>query len=184
MAKLRGTTFINLKNFVKRHFGARGWENLLGHLSPEDRKEIEGILPIGWYDYNLRIRAVRIVISELGTTVPDILEQFGRFGAESDLGTITRAFLKLASPSYAIEKIGEYWSRFHDYGNWKVVRNSDREVTGTLTDTPFDDELFCRELCGYMQRLLELVGAKNIKIVHNLCKGRGDAVCEFKGSWK
>jgi predicted hydrocarbon binding protein len=183
MAKLRGTTFINLKEFVKQRVGVKGWEKFLGRLAPEDRKEIEGVLPIGWYDYHLRIRALRVLESELGAGDPKIIEQFGRFGADRDLNTITRAFLKLASPSYVLEKTAEYWSRFHDYGSWKIVRNNNREITATLTDTPFDNELFCRELCGYILRLLELVGAKNIQIAHTLCKGRGDAVCEFKGGW-
>jgi eukaryotic-like serine/threonine-protein kinase len=184
MARIRGSAFITLREFVKERFGTAGWEKLLGRLSAEDRKEVDEILPIGWYDFRLRVRMLRILESELGVGDPKILEQFGRFGAERDLNTITRAFLKLASPSFALEKTGEYWSRFHDYGSWKVVRNSERAATGTLTDTPFDNELYCKELRGYMQRLLELVGAKDVKLIHTLCIGRGDKVCEFKGTWR
>jgi hypothetical protein len=42
---------------------------------------------------------------------------------------------------------------------------------------------FCERIFGWMQRTLELAGAKNLRSAHSTCVHRGDAVCRFEGSW-
>jgi len=49
---------------------------------------------------------------------------------------------------------------------------------------PFKDELFCRELEGYLARMFELAGAKDMKVIHSECRSRGDTRCIFEGTWQ
>jgi predicted hydrocarbon binding protein len=45
-------------------------------------------------------------------------------------------------------------------------------------------DVFCRNLCAYLQRLFELVGAKDVTVRHVACRTRGDAECEFVFRWR
>jgi hypothetical protein len=42
---------------------------------------------------------------------------------------------------------------------------------------------FCERIFGWMQRTLELAGAKNLRPRHDVCVHRGGAVCRFEGDW-
>ena len=61
-----------------------------------------------------------------------------------------------------------------------VVRNMGvAELVGFEGGAP----QFCERIFGWMQRTLELAGAKNLRSAHSTCVHRGDPVCRFEGSW-
>jgi len=42
---------------------------------------------------------------------------------------------------------------------------------------------FCERIYGWMQRTLEMAGARNLRSAHSACVHRGDPACRFEGSW-
>jgi hypothetical protein len=181
--KTKGTTFLHVRAFVIERFGERGWAKVIARLSPDDRAELDSVILIGWYSLPLYARLLRAVDEVHGYGDLALVVHVGRFEAEHDLTVLQRVFLRLANPSYVIEKMGDYWRRFHDSGTWDVKRESDRLLTGYLDDWGCVDLALCRELVGYMSRALELVGAKAVILEHPLCRARGDARCYFKARW-
>lgn len=183
MAQTKGVSFVNAKAFAEeRRAGA--WAETLERLSPADRDALESIIAVGWYDLALYARMIRVLDSVLGRGDLALLSELGRYGAERDLTTIQRLFFRLASPAYAIEKIAEYWRRFHDTGTWNVARVGEHHVTGSLDDWGVVDAALCAELVAYMARVIELVGGKNATMLHPRCRARGAKRCEFELSWE
>lgn len=182
-ARTKGIAFAHTRLFVEETFGAAGWERVLGRLLPADRAEVESVISVGWYDLGSYARLLRAIDEAHGTGDLSLVVQNGRFQSERDLSTIQRLFFRLANPAYAVEKITDYWRRFHDTGSWEVNRVSESEVTGALHDWGVVDRALCRELTGYMGRVLELVGAKHVIMEHTRCRALGDDVCGYRARW-
>ena len=181
-AKTKGVGFVNVKSFVTERFGAQAWDAVLERLAPEDRDELSLVVSVGWYSLALYARLIRALDEVHGYGDLSLVVQLGRYEAEHDLATWHRIFLRFANPAFMVEKTGEYWKRFHDTGEWKIAREPNG-VAGVLEGWGCVDHALCRELVGYMSRLLELVGTKNVIFEHPTCRARNDAQCLFRARW-
>jgi predicted hydrocarbon binding protein len=182
-AVTKGIGFTNVRNFVKEKWGDEGWEAVLQRLRPDDRDVLASVVPIGWYSLALYAQLIRAVDEVHGYGDLSVLVQLGRYEAEKDLTTIHRMLLRLVNPATVVEKSMDYWRRFHDTGTWNIRRVSPTEVEGLLEGWGVVDHALCRELGGYLARLLELVGARSVVVEHPRCRANGDADCFFSARW-
>jgi hypothetical protein len=174
---------MNARSFVVERFGESGWAAVVARLSAQDREIVDTIVAVGWYSLSLYARLIRAIDEVHGVGDCALLVQLGRYEAEKDLTFIHRMFLRMANPAFAVEKIGEYWRRFHDSGTWRIKRVSESHIEGELVDWGYVDHAACRELGGYMARVLELVGAKGVIMEHPSCRALGDATCSYRARW-
>jgi predicted hydrocarbon binding protein len=184
VAITKGITFTHARSYVEGTFGATGWNAVLQHSRPDDRATLGGIVAVGWYELDLYARLLRSIDSALGRGDLELMAAIGRYGAEKDLNTVYRLFFRLQSPAYAIEKVAEYWRKFHDTGVWTVEREGSGKARGTLRDWGCVDRALCREMMAYMTRVLELVGAKEVRLSHPRCRADGETECFFSLRWK
>lgn len=182
VAKTKGIQFEHVRAFVLDRFGAPGWDAVMAALSRVDQLDIASVVTEGWYSLALYARFINAVDVVHGCGDYALVVQLGRFEAERDLPAIQRFFMRFVSPAFAVEKVGEYWSRFHDTGSWKITQSGET-VSGVLEGWGTRDPAMCRELVGYIGRLLELVGARNVLMQHPKCRSRGDAHCYFEARW-
>lgn len=183
MPLTKGTVFIALRVFVRERYREDALQLVLDALSDEDRVTVEVATSSSWYDFEIRVRALRALDSVLGTGDNKLVYDFGAYGAERDLSTAQRMFLHLANPAYVLEKATEYWRRFYDFGEWEVKREH-RGAGALLRGNPVNDGVFCAEVTGYIHRMFELVGARDVMVGHPACRGRGDEECVFAGKWR
>jgi predicted hydrocarbon binding protein len=183
MARTKGSAFVALKSFVTRRFGYEGWKRFLGRIEPKDRDGIEMPSASEWYDLEIWVRSLHVLKDAFGDEAPGVVYEFGQHEADRDHNTWQRLFLRLANPAFVIEKATEYWRKFCDFGRWEVKRQDGNAATATLAGVPVADALYCEELTGYLKRLFELVGAKNVQVEHARCRSRGDESCVWRGSW-
>jgi hypothetical protein len=185
MANTKGSAFVALKSFVTRRFGHKGWKRYLSCIEPKERNAVEMPSTKEWYDLGLWIRSLHVLKEVFGDEEPKVVYEFGRHEASRDLSTWQRLFLRTANPAYVLEKATEYWCKFCDFGSWKVERKGNKAATATLRGVPVVDALYCEELTGYLNRLFELVGAKNLQLEHSHChsRSRGGDSYAWNGSW-
>jgi hypothetical protein len=184
MPKGRGSFFIAMKSFTKKRFGPEGWGKVMHRLSQEDREQIESATTIGWFEMDLRTRALQAFKETFNDSGHFLIKEMGAFEAERDLNTTQRLFLRLANPGYALQKAGQYWRRFYDWGEFKVERKSKNFAIGTIIDNVNNDPIWCIHFQAYIHKVFELVGAKDIKIEHTTCCCHGDEFCVFEVNWK
>ncbi len=111
--------------------------------------------------------------------------EMGRFSADHGLKTIYRVFFKVADPGFIIRKIIPgflHLLRFGIHGGG--ISTEDRTAILRLTDFDQPHVWFCDRLMGWMERTLELSGAKNPRVSHPKCLARGDASCDYCGRWQ
>jgi hypothetical protein len=180
MSRVKGSNFASLRAFTDKR-GAT--ERLRASLPPDALAAFDSALVIGWYPAPVFLAAIHALAPALGETTSEAMRAYGFFAAEHDLTTLHRAFFRLANPAYVLEKSTQYWSRFHDEGEWKVTRETPKSARGELVGCGIVDALFCETLTAYITRLFALVGAKEPRWTHPICRARGGKSCLFVGEW-
>lgn len=179
---MKGIGFANVRAYTLDKHGADKWEQVLSTLSREDRATIDGSVAVGWYDVMLFSRLLRTIDRICGRGDLGLMEAIGRFEAEQDLNRVLRVFLRVLSPLQIFRVEGRLWSHFQDAGKWESTRLDDG-VDATLTGWAIDHAL-CRELTGYLIRLVQFTGGKDVRVLHPQCRAMGDPRCVFQYRWR
>jgi predicted hydrocarbon binding protein len=187
MALTKGVGFNNVQSFVSETYGAKGWADTLAMFQRADREVLESVLAMGWYDLDLYARLIRTIDRRFGDGDLRLAYAIGRYEAEKNMTMIHQWVLRLLRPSSVIEQIGKYWRRFHDTGDWIAERRGEREIIARLSGWGVVDNALCRELTGYLQRTLELLGGGDVSLDHTRCRARGEPdgeFCEFRARYR
>jgi hypothetical protein len=184
LARTTGVNFLNARAFIEERFPPEGMSQVLARLSDADRALFTGeVRSKDWHDLETYIRLIRAIDATLGNGDLSLLATLGRYEAERDRTFVQGLFLRMASPGWAVRMVMEYWRAFHDSGHWTVETVGQRMLRGELRDFGVPDEAFCRELTGYVARVMEFAGGRNARMTHPQCRGRGDPGCHFQLSW-
>lgn len=158
---------------------------VLAHLSAPDRELFESeIRAKDWYDLGAYVHLIRAIDATLGAGDLLLLPVLGRYEAERDRSFVQGLFLRMASPAWAVRMVAEYWGNFHDSGRWTVRREGEHLLHGVLEDIGVVDAALCAELTGYVARVMEFAGGKNVTMTHPACRARGAEACDFELSWQ
>jgi hypothetical protein len=175
----KGSVLDAVRLFATREGDDAAWGRILGRIPAADRGHVEGAVAVSWIPSRVLTTVFASFDVELRAGGRYAMRDYGRFAAERDLTVLNRALLRLASPTFVIEKSTQYWRRFHSWGAWSVERDG-RSFRGTL-DGFFVGADYCAALTPYLGRLMELAGAKSCGVAHPACVARGDAACVYTG---
>lgn len=185
MVKVKGSAIKATLAFLEKHAGEAKTAEILARLDPGDRQMLEETMLVGnWYDLKPLLHLM--AASEGAVEVPQgrtVAWEIGRFSADFGLKTIYRLFIKLADPGFVVRKATQLFSTNYDSGSMDLVKAEPHEAVMRLTGFEEPDARFCQRLLGFMQRSLELSGAKNVRMDHPKCEARGDGHCEFMAKW-
>lgn len=172
-----------MTTFVEGRFGRGAWARVVESLDDATAADVRLVVPVRWYDLGIQHRVLRAIDETLGEGDGALVDPIGRYEADQDLTVVHRMFMRLASPSYILEKSAEYWDRFYDTGTWDVERLGEGQARATLRDVEPFDPLFARYLHAYIQRMFELTGARRLVSRYRV-EGPGDAPrMVIEGSW-
>lgn len=183
MPRTKGVSLANARAWVEERFGRDAYERVLARLGAEDAAEVRGSVAVGWYDLALVSRLLRAIDDELGKGDLALLGELGRWEADRDFTVIHRIVLRVASPSIILQKMPDMWKRYYDHGEWEVVRDG-HEVTGRLRGWGSDCPGLRAEVTAWMHRAMELVGARDVRIEQTRSVARGDALDEWRATWR
>ena len=113
-----------------------------------------------------------------------LVDVIGAYEAEQDLTVIHRIFLRMANPSFVLEKASDYWRRFYDVGTWRVTRRGKAGAIGILEGVDNLNPTFARYLHAYVQRMWQLVGARQLRSRYQILHGKdGKTKLRIEGAW-
>ena len=108
----------------------------------------------------------------------------GRASAEYGLSTVYRIFCKIGSPQFIISRGSRVFSSYYQQGSLEVTESGPGFANAELRDFRDGSPEFCERIFGWMARMLEFCGARDMRTTHVTCVHRGDRVCRFEGTWK
>lgn len=183
--KVKGTALSSTVRYIKEKFGDESVEKIIAGLGESDKAAIRsGVLVSSWYPFSLLVAIMRAAKKEYGGQAPDLYRDIGRASADYSLSTVYKIFFKVGSPQFIIGRAATVYSNFYTSGEMKVLESGKGFANVQITDFPEPCEEYCLRVWGWMERMLELTGARNIKAVHSKCRLRGDTLCLYTGTWE
>ncbi len=170
--------------FVEREWGAEGLARLAAAVTPpEAAKLVTGqVLAGSWYPF-AHFVALLETAELLFAPAQDFGRREGMYCAEWDLRGVYRVFIKLASPSFLVERAGKVWRQYYDSGELVVVESAPSRVLFELRDFAAPHRTHCDTVLGWSQRAAELTGVGKVTGSHPKCRARGDSKCAFRIEW-
>jgi hypothetical protein len=182
MARVKGFAIRGLLKSVKESGGSV--PAVLASL-PEMEREPFGrqIVASEWYPYAAFVGLVRAIDRIQGKG--DLLHarELGRAAAARDLGGTFRIISAVTSPKFLIERGHMFWSKYCDTGRLSLSASRERFFVGRLEGFPEIDRAHCLLIEGWLEGLGQALGAVGMASRQVRCVHRGDAACEFEGTW-
>ena len=111
------------------------------------------------------------------------MRRMGRASCDYGVTGVYKIFFKVGSPEFIISRATRVFTSYYDTGELRIVETGTGGWWSSSTGLEGGAPQFCERIYGWMQRTLELAGAKNLRSAHSACVHRGDPVCRFEGSW-
>lgn len=165
-------------------FGSRGQRHILEQL-PEDLAEglaygrivAGGWYPIGW------LSALHVAAQEVSGSGRELARKLGYMGSKSYFRGVHKVFISFMDPGFVIGKSPMVFRKYYDTGTAEVVeRNSGNCLLRFSGCSGFDANLW-QGLIGACEAVLELSGAKNIRLRAVSGGGDADTDAEVSAYW-
>jgi hypothetical protein len=179
---MKGVGFTNIHNYVLFKHTPATWEQVLASMSPHDAETIRGAVAVGWYDVYLFGRLLRAVDSVCGHGDLSLMEKIGEYECEHDFNRVLRVFMRVLSPPTLMAAEARLWKHFQDSGDYRSETIPNGMIT-TLSGWA-EDKALCRELGGYLQRLVSFAAAKPVRMSHPECRASGARACVYRFTWE
>jgi hypothetical protein len=183
MARVKGTAVLSSLRYVRERFGEESLERVLAALPTGDALLRGGLLASSWYPMPALLRFMQEAERQLGAQEPNLVLNMGRASCDYGVTGVYKVFFKVGSPEFIIGRAARVFSSYYDTGKIEVVASRDGHAAVEVSGLEGSAPQFCERIYGWMQRTLELAGARNLRSSHPSCVHRGDAVCRFEGNW-
>lgn len=183
LARVKGTAVRASLRFLQDRFGPTGTGAVLERLEPEDRELVaSGLLDSVWYPMPLLLRLMRAAKEAHGSAEPELPRTMGRASAEAGVRGVYKVFFRVGSPQFIISRASRVFGSYYDTGEIRVVESRAGRAVLEVENFEGSPE-FCERILGWMERTMEMAGAKNLVPRHSRCRHRGDPACRFEGDW-
>ncbi|RYZ03805.1 MAG: hypothetical protein EOO73_26595 [Myxococcales bacterium] len=183
--RVKGNAFRTIDHCFTELWGAEARAHALRLLSEPLRRGFEerqllasNWYPIAWY------RETFAAFREAQHAGLELPRELGRRGVKRDMSSVYKqVLLKMVSPQALLGLSQRLFNNYYDTGVMKIEQSRDGYVHAKWTGCEGWDENLWAELSGSCEVLLEMAGAKHVRL-HVLKGGRsGDSACEMEARW-
>jgi hypothetical protein len=162
-----------------------GLDRVLGRMTSEDRKTLDGLLAASWYPFDLGRRFDAAIVDELGGGRPQFFETLGEASAEKNLGPegVHRRFFVSGDPHAFLEKAPLVYSFYYDQGRREYAKAGEQEAVLTTHDAETFSAPDCSTVVGWHRKALEMCGVADPRVVEEECRASGGQVCRYRLTW-
>jgi len=181
---VKGAVIKPMARFVKERYGAYH-EAWLSSLSEETRTVLEHGIVSSWYPIErAMIEPTEVLCGLVEDPADDVAWDLGRFSADFALRGIFRIFVRLGSPGFIIKRASHVFSTYYTDAVLHIHESGSRHATVYLLGFPEPNRLVERRIGGYMERAVEISGARDVKSSVVTSLAAGDERGEFRYTWR
>jgi uncharacterized protein (TIGR02265 family) len=179
---VKGSPVRSLQKFIEAELAPKQRDAALDAV-PELGARMRGpILPTE----TIPVAALNRLTEEAAKIKGEPLEQFarraGRQAAGDAVRGIYRFFALVMTPAALLSKASQMWSALYNRGELQVTDQTDHGATIKLLDFP-SETAGCGRTTGWIERMAELTGVKNVRIQQTQCYAKGAPHCEWNITW-
>ena len=180
---VKGSPVRSLQKFVDAQLTAEQRDTVLRALPPEYADRLRGpVLPTETIPVTVLNQITEEAAKLKGETLDAFARRAGREAAGDAVKGIYRFFALVLTPTALLSKASQMWSSLYNRGEMKVENQTDRGATIALLDFP-SEAAGCARITGWIERMAELTGVKNVRIQQTQCYAKGAPHCEWSITW-
>jgi hypothetical protein len=181
---IRGSGVLALPQFVKTRFPAR-YDEWLGSLpTPSRAIHTRAILASDCYSlYDALIEPTKKICDLFYGGDEKGAWEAGKFSAEYALKGFYRVFFKMGSPQFMIDRAARVFSSYYSESELRVTASSPNRCVMQVIAFPEPYRILDLRIGGWMERALELIGCKRVRVEISQSKVNGDPVTEYVSTW-
>ena len=165
-------------------------------LAPEQRESVLAALPA---EYAARFRSPILATEtvpvhmlnrfteEAARAKSEPVEAFGRRAGRAAAGDavngIYRFFAMALTPPALLSKASHMWSSLYNRGEMRVDDQTATSARIRIMNFP-SEAVGCARATGWIERLAEMTGVKDLRVEKTECFAKGANCCEWKLSWR
>lgn len=184
--EVKGTALLAIRDFVKINHKEK-YDTWLESLSEDSRQIFEKTIDsTQWYPINFAAIEPTKKISDLifsGDAKKGAWES-GKYSAEKGLSGIYRIFVKATSPNFIISRAKDVFAKYYRPCELNVIKSDSNGVILHMTGTKQMDSVIEYRIAGWIEKALEINGAKEAEVNITKSLSAGAEHTEFTISWK
>ncbi|MFA5116688.1 MAG: DUF2378 family protein [Candidatus Omnitrophota bacterium] len=185
MANIRGVSLISGVKYISDNFGEGGLVKVVDSLEPQDRDILRSKLhPMNWYPVKTYSAFMAAADKIFGKGDYNLCFNIGKYSAEDIFSGLYKVFLELGNPHFVIRRGHIAWRTIIDSGELEIEQTGDKFVKVRITGFEEPDKAFCWKVSGYFGKVLEMSGAKNVRVNEGKCACDGGPYCEYDIQWE
>jgi predicted hydrocarbon binding protein len=118
-----------------------------------------------------------------GEPVEAFARRAGREAASDAIKGIYRFFAMVMTPPALMGKASQMWTSLYNRGEMKVENQTDHGATIKIVNFP-SEVAGCSRITGWIERMAELTGVKEIAVQQTQCYTKGAPHCEWVVKWQ
>jgi len=180
---VKGSPVRSLQKFIEANLTPAQRDSVLSALPREWGQRLRGpILPTE----TVPVHVLNRLTVEAARAKGEPLEQFGRRAGQAAAGDavkgIYRFFALVLTPAALLSKASQMWSSLYNRGELRVESQTEHSARLQLLNITMEPA-GCARMTGWIERMAEMTGSKNVRITKPKCSGKGDSCCEWQLDW-
>ena len=185
LTNIKGSALSSRILWVKLNQGDSGLTRLRPMVSPALASVLEhGAVMATWYPLSMFIELNVAIDKAFGKGDQALIKKLGRHGADANLTTIYRLFFKVGTVKWIMARAARLWGMHYDSGRMQVQQFPGKEVELQIVDYAAPHRVHCLAVQGWVERSIELSGAKEVVVDELECRAKGDEFCRLRITWR
>src|SRR5258708_1573213 len=174
----KGSPVRSLQKFIDTDLTPEQRDAVFRSLPAEYARLRQPILATETVPVHMLNRLTEEAAKAKGEPVEKFARRAGREAASDAVKGIYRFFALVLTPSALLGKASQMWQSLYNRGELRVEEQTDKSARISLLTFP-SELAGCSRITGWIERLAEITGAKNVVISHTQCAAKGAKWCEW-----
>lgn len=180
---VKGSPVRSLQKFIDSELDPKQRETVFSNLPPEIATRFrQPVLATETVPVHMLNRLTEEAAKARGESVDTFARRAGREAAGEAIKGIYRFFALVMTPPALLGKAGHMWSSLYNRGELRVEEQTENSARIRLANFP-SEATGCARITGWMERMAELTGVKNVKVEQTQCYAKGGPACEWRLTW-
>jgi hypothetical protein len=187
---VKGSLLLHLRSHVVHRADQETWDRLVLASSAADREHLGSLVLTGsWYPVGLWNRLLSTYLATRAAEESrDEVTAIAQLASDSDMHTLFKLTLRLASPAMVVTRAGSLWGRYFDRGTLTPTELAPTRWRLRLEAPTAEEEGPSEPICAYgvvawAEHALRLTGAKHAVVEHSKCRFTFSRYCDYRVSW-
>ena len=181
---VKGSPVRSLQKFIEAELTPEQRDAVFASLPPQFAARMRGpVLATETIPIWVLNQMAEASAKEKGEPLHAFARRAGREGANDAIKGIYRFFALAMTPASLLTKASTMWSTLNNRGTMQVGNQTDHGATLKLLDYP-SESVHCARVTGWIERMAELTGAKNVRVEQTQCYAKGAPHCEWTIHWQ